>query len=378
MRPVEETREVASGGSSSSDSLSKDRVGDPIRRPFSTISTGLATAGKARRIDALDFTKGALVLIMVLYHWLNYFLGTSDNRYLRFLTPSFIFIAGFLISNVYLSKYGIADPQLPKRLMQRGLKILGVFVFLNLARTLLFAETYRDQMLSEHSSIKSVVDIYVIGSNLGGGQGKAIAFFILVPIAYLLLLSALLLVVGRIYKHIFHVLCALFFLSILLLQLGGYQSANLELLTIGMLGIVVGYLPLEKVNAFVRHPYLLAVGYAAYVGAITRWNIIYPLQVVGVCLSLMVLYLLGDRDGQPGRFRGVVILLGKYSLLGYIAQIAILQFLRRGLGHVGSETVVLGMSFLLAVALTVASVEAVDCLRSKSTTMDRLYRAVFA
>jgi hypothetical protein len=353
-------------------------VGDPLSKPFPTVPRGLATSGKARRIDALDFTKGALVLIMVLYHWLNYFLGTSDNRYLRFLTPSFIFIAGFLISNVYLSRYGITDPQLPKRLMQRGLKILGVFVFLNLARTLLFAETYRDQMLSEHSSIKSLVDIYIIGSNLGGGQGKAIAFFILVPIAYLLLLSALLLLVGRVYRHIFRVVCALFFLSILVLQLAGYQSANLELLTIGLLGIVVGYIPLEKLNTFVRHPYLLAVAYAGYLGAITYWNVIYPLQVVGVCLSLTVLYLLGDRGGQPGKLRNVVILLGKYSLFGYIAQIAILQFLRRGLGHMNSETIVLGMSFLLAVVLTIASVEVVDRLRSKSTTMNRLYKAVFA
>src|SRR5580658_8456542 len=80
---------------------------------------------KAPRIPALDFTKGALVLIMVLYHWLNYFVGPQGDiyKYLRFLTPSFIFITGFLISNVYLSKYGIADPRLPRRLVQRGLKI---------------------------------------------------------------------------------------------------------------------------------------------------------------------------------------------------------------------------------------------------------------
>src|SRR5271169_3039523 len=86
------------------------------------------------RIAALDFTKGALVLFMVLYHWLNYFLGLHGSiyRYLRFLPPSFIFITGFLISNAYLSKYAISDPRLPKRLIVRGLKILGIFVFLNL------------------------------------------------------------------------------------------------------------------------------------------------------------------------------------------------------------------------------------------------------
>src|SRR6267154_2261480 len=83
------------------------------------------TANKTNRNPALDFTKGALVLIMVLYHWINYFYGPHDNRYLRFLTPSFICITGFLISNIYLSKYDISDPRLPKRLFQRGAKILG-------------------------------------------------------------------------------------------------------------------------------------------------------------------------------------------------------------------------------------------------------------
>src|SRR6184192_3526731 len=57
------------------------------------------------RNSALDFTKGMLVLLMVLYHWLNYFVASEGDfyRYLRFVTPSFIFITGFLISNVYLS-----------------------------------------------------------------------------------------------------------------------------------------------------------------------------------------------------------------------------------------------------------------------------------
>src|SRR4029077_598346 len=61
--------------------------------------TEITLSAKRKRIPALDFTRGTLVLIMVLYHWLNYFV-TADGtiyKYLRFLTPSFIFITGFLI-----------------------------------------------------------------------------------------------------------------------------------------------------------------------------------------------------------------------------------------------------------------------------------------
>src|SRR6185503_19333445 len=85
---------------------------------------------------ALDFTKGALVLLMVFYHWLNYFIGPDfDYRYLRFLTPSFIFITGFVISHVYFSKNTDVG-RLSSRLFTRGLKLLLLLVVLNVGRAI--------------------------------------------------------------------------------------------------------------------------------------------------------------------------------------------------------------------------------------------------
>lgn len=332
----------------------------------------MATTGK--RILALDFTKGALVLIMVLYHWINYFCGPQDQRYLRFLTPSFIFISGFIISNVYMSKYGISDLHLPKRLIQRGLKILAVFVLLNEFRDFLTLGRAQGQAWS----MGTLVGTYLIGSSVGGGQAKAVTFFILVPISYLLILSALLLVVSRFYRYTIHVVCLLLLVSVVISNAKGFEIPNLELLAIGLLGVIAGYLPIEKVNSSVRHPYLLAAGYLVYLAAISVWNVAYPLQIIGVYLSLMIIYLLGQQSGEPGKVRGSIVLLGKYSLFGYISQIAILQLLRLGLNHVGSELVVLGLSFVLAFVLTVISVEIVDRTRAESATMDKLYKAVFA
>ena len=81
-----------------------------------------AVENRAGRNLALDFTKGLLVLLMVLYHWINYFVSQQGDfsEILRFITPSFIFITGFLIANVYLAKYAIDDPRLYKRLIQEG------------------------------------------------------------------------------------------------------------------------------------------------------------------------------------------------------------------------------------------------------------------
>jgi hypothetical protein len=338
-----------------------------------------STSGSSQRIPALDFTKGALVLIMVLYHWLNYFYGPHDSRYLRFLTPSFIFITGFLISNVYLSKYGISSSRLPNRLTRRGLKLLGVFFLLNAVRYFLTLGSYQ-RSNSSGSTVGNIIDIYVVGSGVGAGQAKAVAFYILVPIGYLLVLSALLVLATRYYRHAFTVACLVGLLCTLAMSATRIESPNLQLLTVGLLGVIAGYLPVERVNGAVRHPYFLAAAYLLYLAAIRVWNVIYPLQIVGVYLSLMIIYLVGQQKGEAGKARSCVLLLGKYSLVGYIAQIAILQILSVAFNQldIDSRAFVLASSFVLAFALTIISVAVVDRARSKSVTVDRLYRAVLS
>lgn len=338
------------------------------------------TETRSPRISALDFTKGALVLLMVLYHWLNYFFSTQGDiyRYLRFITPSFIFITGFIVSNIYLSKYEVTDPRLSKRLVERGLKVLGIFVFLNVLISMLLPNSYDGRVV--FFSVRNLFAVFVAGNTTVAGTGKAAIFYILVPISYLLLISALLLVAARVFRHVFYLVCVLSFLSILVLRSNGIESGNLELVTIGLLGIIVGYLPIGEISRCVRHPLTLAVAYAGYLVAITIWNVIYPLQVIGVCLSLMVLYLIGDTSNEQGLAKQHVVLLGKYSLFGYIAQIAILQLLYRGLRYANwtNAAITMVVSFIAAFALTILSVELMDRVRSRSTAIDGIYRLVFS
>jgi hypothetical protein len=315
---------------------------------------------------------------MVLYHWNNYFFGAHDNRYLRFLTPSFIFITGFIISNIYFGKYGIADPQLPKRLIVRGLKILAVFLMLNVFRSFFSPGSGLETSATAHSSVRSIIDLYLIGSGVGGGDAKAIAFFVLGPISYLLILSALLVVLCRYFRYTVHATCGLCLLSIAVLNYYGLQSPNLELIAIGLLGVVAGYAPIDRINQFVSHAYFLVMAYAAYLVAITIWNVPYPLQIVGVYLTLMVIYFAGLKSEGPGSVRECVVLLGKYSLFGYISQIAIIQLLRPALRRIDSDTIVLATSFVLAFVFTILSVEVLDYLRRRLAVIDKAYKAVFA
>lgn len=342
-----------------------------------TILAPVETASKPTRIIALDFTKGALVLIMVLYHWLNYFVGPEGfiYRYLRFLPPSFIFITGFLISQVYLSRSRLTSPQLARRLTVRGLKILAVFICLNLIKALAVPDARDATPLVEYLAPRTIMAIYVTGTS---GAGKVAAFYVLVPIAYLLIVSACFILLRKRFKYVFQVICGVAFLCTMILEYNGVTSANLELLTIGLVGLSCGYIGIDRINSLSRFTYILVAIYLFYIGIITIWEVSYPVQVLGVCCTLILIYILTPVFDKLGKVQRSIVLLGQYSLLGYIAQIAVVQLLYRGLRHVPLWPGVLGLSFLAACVLTMTSVVTVDRARAKARTVDVVYKAIFA
>lgn len=343
------------------------------------MTAAIASASKPQRIPALDFTKGALVLLMVLYHWANYFtqLPSKYYDYLRFLTPSFIFISGYMISHVYLAKYAAADPRLAKRLFTRGLKLIAVFLALNLARA--FVVPLLGTGVAGHNwpSLSNIFAVFVSG-NFPVVGGKLISFSILVSISYLLMLSGALIVVYRRHRRIFHFTCALFVLLILALCLLRTRSYNLELITFGLLGILMGFMPTRAITSLARHPYSLAASYLCYTIAITIWGVPFLLLVIGVSLSVMVIYLVGAGGDYSSKIRGEILLLGKYSLFGYISQIAILQILSVGLRPLNLGLASLTLSLFVAFILTITSVEIIDRARARFMPVDRVYKAVFS
>jgi hypothetical protein len=100
--------------------------------------------------------------------------------------------------------------------------------------------------------------------------------------------------------------------------------------------------------------------------------------VVGVLLTVMLVYIVGAKTGEPGLLRRHIVVLGKYSLFGYISQIAILQVLHRVLNPVPMGPGLLATSLVAGFALTSMSVEVVDRVRPKSKVIDGLYRVGFA
>jgi peptidoglycan/LPS O-acetylase OafA/YrhL len=335
-----------------------------------SVSDAQVVVEKSTRLPALDFTKGALVLIMVLYHWMNYFVdaGGSIYKYLRFLTPSFIFITGFLISHVYLSKTRSSGSRIAGRLLWRGFKLLAIVACLNLALNSIGIHG----LTSRASSLSParLAMTYITGTT-------PVAFSVLIPIAYLLIASAVLFfILGR-DRRVYQISSAVCLAITLALDVKGIQSGYLPIFSIGTLGIAIGYISLAKLNSFVSHHAAIIAAYVVYLCAITLWDVIFLLQIVGVCLSLAIIYWVGTAYSVSNPIGRTTVLLGQYSLFAYIAQIAILQVLRRSLGGEGDGLAIAGVAFLAALALTTISVEVVHRARAKVKVVNSLYTAVF-
>ncbi len=346
-----------------------------------TPSVGVsAPARVTARDNALDFTKGLFVLFMVLYHWLNYFFGPEGYyyNYLRFLTPGFIFITGFMISHIHLRRYGTANSRLPGRLFIRGLKLLAVFVGLNVLLGLVLPSSLVRRSLLGGPVLGSLSMIFLSGNLVAEAGQKGVAFNILVPFAYLLILSAGLVALCARFKHVFYYACALSVVAVIVVNTLGLYSLNLELVMAGLFGAVFGYATKEQVLALTKHPLLISGLYCAFLAIVSIRDVTLPLQMVSVILTTSLFYMLGTMSGFPRIIHQLATQLGKYSLLAYISQIAVLQALRRILSSGQHRSAVLVGSLGLGVLLTILIVEVVHRARARSNRVNQMYEWIFA
>lgn len=326
------------------------------------------------RITALDFTKGMLVLVMVLYHWLNYFIGPEGffYRYLSFLPPSFICITGFLVTHVYLPQERFQNTGPARRLLVRGLKIFGILLILNLGARTIISGGFG--IWSDGFSLQTITTFLLTG-NLP--HRKVLAFFILLPIGCLLLVSVLLLVISGGRKRTFLYITA-GLLVLLAVGINQFPSGNLELLWIGLLGAILGIIPITSINRVLTYPLVFALLYILQLAAITQWNVLFPLQVSGVLLMLALIYQTGNVLSNQNPISLLLVFLGRYSLFAYIVQIAVLKVLYAIVRSYRLTPLILTVSFLSAVVLVLISVFAVDQARGKVALINAAYKAVFA
>jgi hypothetical protein len=139
----------------------------------------------------------------------------------------------------------------------------------------------------------------------------------------------------------------------------------------------LGAIPLSVLERFARRWELLLPAYCAYRLCSYFFGEPYPIQFVGTVLSLSILFGLALVLSQAGLAYRQCVLLGRYSLFGYIFQLLVLQVLRGVLPSTDPTASVLIM-IPLSLVLTWAGTVLVEKLRRTVPAFDATYKLVFA
>jgi len=267
----------------------------------------------------LDFVKGVLVVVMVIYHTMNYFFTSSpeDFAYIRFVTGSFIFISGYIISAVYMKKYRMDKNRICLRLIVRGLKLFIMFTVLNLSINLLAIENYKGVQFGLQNYLNNIGQIYI------SGNSRSVAFQILVPISYLLIVSTAYIIFYGFKKTTIALTLILTFLYTFL----NIDSYNLYLVLIGLVGLSVGLLfNIERAYS-IKSKFIIFCCLSICLGIMGYLDRNIFLYSLGIIIVLKLIYDFSKTVNLKKQIFQLIILLGQYSLVSYIIQIVFLHLL---------------------------------------------------
>lgn len=324
------------------------------------------------RNTALDFVKGVLVLSMVLYHSLNYFMNNSILfRYLRFIAPGFIFISGFMVTNVLYLKYGAHFRSLSSRLVSKGIKLVAIFTCLNIVINFAFNSNYGGRELGIRFFFQNALSIYYFGID------KMAAFGILLPIGYLYIFASFVLWMTKRSRYFLFLLSIGLIIYVTIYSLYFKVSGHVWSITFGFFGMTLGLIPVQKINKLLVHKLYIVFLFTIYLVIISIFSQPFLLQVFGTVLTLSFFYAIGMSPGCKGIIAEGIYLLGRFSLVSYIIQIVILQVIYRFSILNSGEVKSILIAFSITLVLTFAFIEILNLSIQHSRVIKKLYRVIF-
>ncbi len=341
-------------------------------RPLISVSPSPLRGNDSPRLVALDWVKGALVIFMVIYHTINY----SPYRpvafqYLAFLPPSFILIAGFVVGQLYASKYDLTQWSPYGRLLVRGFKLIALFTLCNLLLHIFEHRAFGwTDGLFEFAD--RAADIYLVGN------GRVAIFEVLLPIGYFLLVAPLLVYLSRYSRAAVMGIAVVAFALCVGLERSGRSFDHLILFSCGLLGMALGAIPMKSINALASRWTVVLPIYLVYRLTSHTYGERYAVQVFGACATLLLLYAIALRWPAPRWLYQHLVQLGVYSLFAYFAQIVILQALVRGLTGNPQRPLSVAATIVLVLMATSAAVLLIARLRSSHSALNSSYKAIFA
>jgi len=333
--------------------------------------------GRKQWDSTFDLIKGGLVLWMIVRHTViiastaeaSYFV-----RYINFLSGSFIFVMGYMVGRFAQRKFE-ADPAASSwRLVFRGVKILLIYLALNfLIQASGFGNAGKQQL--------GIGALVLQSGDFLTGNPQLVSFLILLPIGYVLLLSPLLLKIASGGRRWAAVAVLLACLAAGVLPVVPQDSLVVKFMLAGIAAVPLGQLtaPVQPALAAPGRWLLTGAVLAAGIWIAGPMGIDITAYIIGVGLVLLALYWAASAMDPASTAAGWLALLGRYSLVGYIMQIVLIQLLLRALGGerlpMGAELASIGIATLIAVATTCRVLE---WLRSRSPGVDGAYRSVFS
>lgn len=324
------------------------------------------------RNHTIDFTKGILVILMVVYHSLNYLdYGTLPHDHMAFLPPSFIMIVGIIITRYYIPKYKMNNRKLDTRLLIRAIKLVVLFTMLNLGAQIIIGGKYHRVTFMLEQFLMDWKMTYVLGNR------KGIAFEILLPISYFLILSILILrLQAKTQIFIGSLTLGLIFVCVVM-EYFKCSISYLNMISSGVVGLTIGLLPVRVVDKFAKNIGKIIGAIVVYGICLYIYGDKYFMQIFATVLSLLIIYVIGMKMKSKNWALRQSILMGQYSLLGYIIQIFYLQILFFVGPKVFNESANVLLIMLMVISATLASITIMNMGRNTYKMVDDLYKYIF-
>ena len=157
----------------------------------------------------------------------------------------------------------------------------------------------------------------------------------------------------------------------------GSVNYHLGMISYGIMGTAFGLLPLERVAGFARKWLIVVSLYCLYRTGSYFIGEPYAMQLTGVVTGLLMLYSLALALPSQRHVYRQMVLLGRYSLFGYIIQLGIIRVIVGIFGRSDTPLAVL-ILMVAALAATWAVTFIIDRLRPKARVVDLTYKAAFA
>jgi hypothetical protein len=150
------------------------------------------------------------------------------------------------------------------------------------------------------------------------------------------------------------------------------------MISAGLIGITIGLLPLLRINAFAKSWINILFLFILYGISAYSFDIYYYTQIYFTISALLIIYLVGEKINLDKILPKQIILLGQYSLLNYIIQIAYfrISFSLLSKYHFNKPNIMITV-FSMTI-LTYITTLILNQVRPKYKYINKLYKIVFA